>query len=303
MSNLKNKLNSNWITGFVDAEGCFHIRVTKDSTFKTGWTVKPYFVIKLHKRDKELLEKVKLFFNDIGKIRIKNNSVYYEIYIKDQFLNIILPHFEKYPLITEKQNDFIIFKKILSIINKKEHNTEEGLLNIVNLKTSMNKGISLQLKECFSKSINTKRDKIILPENINYDWFAGFFTGEGCFFIDIFKSKMTKLGYCIRLRITIGQHSRDELLVNKFVSIFQGGFIYKSKNYISYSVSKFEDIYDKLIPFFNQYKIIGVKLLDFQDFCKAAELINKKAHLTLDGFNEIKEIKSRMNKARYINNK
>jgi len=114
---------------------------------------------------------------------------------------------------------------------------------------------------------------------------------------------MTKLGYCIRLRITIGQHSRDELLVNKFVSIFQGGFIYKSKNYISYSVSKFEDIYDKLIPFFNQYKIIGVKLLDFQDFCKAAELINKKAHLTLDGFNEIKEIKSRMNKARYINNK
>jgi len=110
-----------------------------------------------------------LFFNDIGKIRIKNNSVYYEIYIKDQFLNIILPHFEKYPLITEKQNDFIIFKKILSIINKKEHNTEEGLLNIVNLKTSMNKGISLQLKECFSKSINTKRDKIILPENINYD--------------------------------------------------------------------------------------------------------------------------------------
>jgi len=43
----------------------------------------------------------------------------------------------------------------------------------------------------------------------------------------------------------------------------------------------------------------GVKLLDYLDFCLAAELVNKKAHLTLEGIEEIRKIKSRMNKNRY----
>jgi hypothetical protein len=46
-----------------------------------------------------------------------------------------------------------------------------------------------------------------------------------------------------------------------------------------------------MIPLFNKYKIIGVKLLDYLDFCLAAKLVNKKAHLTLEGLEEIKKIK------------
>lgn len=46
--------------------------------------------------------------------------------------------------------------------------------------------------------------------NINYNWVAGFFSGDGCFFIDIFKSKTSKLNYAIKLRAIIGQHYRDE---------------------------------------------------------------------------------------------
>jgi hypothetical protein len=35
--NKKNyKLNSNWVTGFVDAEGCFYVRVSKSKKHKTG---------------------------------------------------------------------------------------------------------------------------------------------------------------------------------------------------------------------------------------------------------------------------
>jgi hypothetical protein len=56
-----------------------------------------------------------------------------------------------------------------------------------------------------------------------------------------------------------------------------------------------------MIPLFNKHKIIGVKLLDYLDFCKVAELINKKSHLTLEGIKEIIKIKSIMNKNRYNN--
>jgi hypothetical protein len=97
----------------------------------------------------------------------------------------------------------------------------------------------------------------------------------------------------------VGKHLKDELFVHNLISIFQCGFIYKNKDYICYNVYKFKDIYYKIIPFFYKCKIEREKFSDFKYFCEAAELINNKAHLTLDGFNKINDIKSRMNKARY----
>jgi hypothetical protein len=51
-------------------------------------------------------------------------------------------------------------------------------------------------------------------------------------------------------------------------------------------------------------KVQGQKLLDFQDFRKVANLINKKAHLTIitltmaEGLNQIRMIRKGMNKGR-----
>jgi hypothetical protein len=138
------------------------------------------------------------------------------------------------------------------------------------------------------------------PLIIDYNWFAGFFSGDGCFFIDVFKSKTSKMNYAIKLRVLIGQHSRDNLLINALVNILGYGTVSKhsTRNFVTFTVAKFEDVYGKMIPLFNQYKI-GVKSLDFKNFCEAAELVNKKAHLTLDGLEQIRSIKSRMNLARY----
>ena len=55
---------------------------------------------------------------------------------------------------------------------------------------------------------------------------------------------------------------------------------------------------DKIIPFFEKYPIKGVKALDYADFCKVAELMKNKAHLTEHGLEEIRKIKSGMNRGR-----
>lgn len=73
----------------------------------------------------------------------------------------------------------------------------------------------------------------------------------------------------------------------------------KKKFFVEYSVNNFRDIHSKIIPLFSQYKIEGEKSLDFKYFCIVAELINKKAHLTMEGLEQIKIIKSRMNLGRY----
>jgi len=50
-----------------------------------------------------------------------NNEVYYGISKLNNITQIIIPHFEKYPLITKKQNDLIIIKNIVKLINKGDH--------------------------------------------------------------------------------------------------------------------------------------------------------------------------------------
>ena len=65
---------------------------------------------------------------------------------------------------------------------------------------------------------------------------------------------------------------------------------------------KFSDLIDKIIPpIFTKngwFSILGVKSKDFADWCKAAELMKNKAHLTAEGLDQIRKIKAGMNKGR-----
>lgn len=47
-------------------------------------------------------------------------------------------------------------------------------------------------------------------------------------------------------------------------------------NTVHYIVTKFDDITQKIIPFFLQYPIRGVKAQDFSDWCKVAEMMKEK---------------------------
>jgi hypothetical protein len=63
-------------------------------------------------------------------------------------------------------------------------------------------------------------------------------------------------------------------------------------------VSKFNDIYTKIIPFFEKYKLKSNKNLDFLNFCEVAHLINDSLHLTPEGIAKILAIKAKMNSNR-----
>lgn len=86
-----------------------------------------------------------------------------------------------------------------------------------------------------------------------------------------------------------------ERLVN---SLKCGAVHVHSENSVLYQISKFEDIYSNFIPLFNKYPLKVVKPLDFKDFCKAAELIKVKGHLTNEGLEQIRLIKLKMNAGR-----
>jgi hypothetical protein len=78
--------------------------------------------------------------------------------------NIIIPHFEIYPLLSQKAADFILFKQIVELMNNKAHLTEEGLQQIINLRASMNLGLSDLQKSAFPNYNPVARPIIISTE-------------------------------------------------------------------------------------------------------------------------------------------
>ena len=135
----------------------------------------------------------------------------------------------------------------------------------------------------------------------NQHWVAGFTSAEGWFYVSISHSN-TKIGESINLVFQITQHFREEELMQSLIKYFKCGYIEKDKsgnrNWINFRITKFDDITNKIIPFFHQYPVIVVKTLDFADWWLVADLITKKKHLTKAGLDKIKHIKAGMNTGR-----
>ena len=70
-----------------------------------------------------------------------------------QILDKIIPHFDKYNLITKKGADYLLFKQILVLVDQGEHLKVEGLQKIVNIRASLNLGLSESLKAAFPNTI------------------------------------------------------------------------------------------------------------------------------------------------------
>jgi hypothetical protein len=130
---------------------------------------------------------------------------------------------------------------------------------------------------------------------------AGFITGEGCFYVKIRKSSSHSIGYQVMLEFSVGQHIRDTQLLANFITYLGCGKLYTNPNlpWATYRCHKFAEIDLKILPYFYKNKIKGVKSEDFNAFCEIAEIIRDKAHLTSEGLDKIKEIKSGMNTGRY----
>ena len=123
------------------------------------------------------------------------------------------------------------------------------------------------------------------------------------FFVLTSKSPTGDFGYNVKIRFILSQHVRDEQILKILVSYLGCGNLRKEKPKLNtemayYSVTKFEDNYEKIRIFFFNYPILGEKAKDFNDWCRVAEIIKNNAHLTKKGLNQIIKIKEGMNKGR-----
>lgn len=140
-------LDPKYVIGLVDGEGSFtvYIRDPKSPLIaKRRVTVEPKFYLKLIEEDKEILYKLKEFFG-CGSVYFQKDSrpnhkncYRYEVYRRDDLLNIIIPFFKKNTLqFSSKRRDFEIFCRLMNLIKNQEHLSESGLENMHKIKQLM----------------------------------------------------------------------------------------------------------------------------------------------------------------------
>ena len=131
-------LNAQWIVGFVDGEGCFHIGINKNQEMKLGVQVLPEFTVVQHQVDEQVLYALKTYFG-CGVVRKNHGTrLCYRVRGQENLRNKIVPFFEKHKLKTRKRIDFAKFRRVLLLMEKREHLTADGLEKIRQIKATMN---------------------------------------------------------------------------------------------------------------------------------------------------------------------
>ena len=134
------KLDAQWITGFVDGEGCFFVGINKHPEMTAGYQVLPEFTVVQHERDVQILHAFKEHFG-CGVVR-KNHGdrMAYRVRSIKHLLERIVPFFVKHPLKSKKRADFEKFRRILLMMEAGDHLKPEGVEEIRRIAAQMNRG-------------------------------------------------------------------------------------------------------------------------------------------------------------------
>lgn len=135
----KNRNIREYISGYVDGEGSFCVSFSKRDKFLVGWETKPSLSISQKEERANVLFLIQKVLK-CGFIRkdTSDGTLKYEVRSLEDLLKKVIPHFEKYPLLSPKQKDFLSFKKICCFMKNGKHKKASGLRKIVLIACKMN---------------------------------------------------------------------------------------------------------------------------------------------------------------------
>jgi lysophospholipase L1-like esterase len=80
-------------------------------------------------------------YYECGNVQIDNrkeNAFKFNVNKLDDIINKIIPHFDKYPLLTSKNLDYLDFRKVAYMMKDGLHLNEKGMMEIMSIKDNMN---------------------------------------------------------------------------------------------------------------------------------------------------------------------
>jgi hypothetical protein len=140
-----------WVVGFVDGEGCFSIGFVRQaggrgrSAYKTGYQVAHEFAVTQGESSLESLRELQRFFR-VGMLVPNRRSddhredLYrYVVRKRIDLVETVIPFFQRHPLHTAKQENFVKFVRCVEVIESGRHRTRDGLIEIAEIAETMNR--------------------------------------------------------------------------------------------------------------------------------------------------------------------
>ena len=135
--NQQDRLDADWVVGFVDGEGCFHVAFNRQPRMRLGWQVLPEFRVVQHGRDVQILQRLQSFFG-CGRVAV-NHGDRMELRVRGMMdLEKVCAFFEEHPLQTKKDDDRRNFARITAMMRAGQHLVPDGLRAIARLALLMN---------------------------------------------------------------------------------------------------------------------------------------------------------------------
>jgi LAGLIDADG endonuclease len=130
-----------YTTGLTEGEGCFCVSFAIRAKLRTGLEARPSFSLSLNRKDQPLLEDLQRFF-ECGFIRESrgDRTFKYEVRAAGDLNELVVPHFEKFPLRGDKARSFNGFSQVCRMIWQGDHLKRVGMREIVAIAYEMNLG-------------------------------------------------------------------------------------------------------------------------------------------------------------------
>ncbi len=128
-----------YVSGFVDGEGCFCVSFQPSVRHTLGWEVRPSFSVSQNADRAQLLYMLQQRWG-CGSIRPdrSDSTIKFEVRNLRELVETVIPHFERCPLVSAKQADFVLFSEICRRMSRGEHRAQLGFRMIVVAAMRMN---------------------------------------------------------------------------------------------------------------------------------------------------------------------
>lgn len=262
------KLTNEWISGFVDGDGCFSISQMNKKVNGQGEALLRFrFIVSQDQRSTDVLYALKKHFGcgTVCKSGGGGNMMEFSITNREHLWNRVVPHFVKYPLQTMKRVRFREFVDTLY-----EYMEKRGALA-------------------------TSRPQLFLEKyHCTPDWFRGIVDADGCFSVSIVN------GYA-KPRFLLAMQRGEGGLIQECQRFLGCGTLHTRKDGLeTLQVSKLMDLEEQLVPLFetrgSAVLLRTIKRISFQKWRKIVRLMSEGRHLDLAGLEKIKKYQLGLNK-------
>jgi hypothetical protein len=134
---------SDYLSGYIDGEGSFHVAIQANASTNCGWQLIPELHVSQNPERASILRLLRNhldcgYIKPNGRAGGRDSSLVYVVRNRSDLLEKVIPFFESHPILSEKRLEFETFAQIVRAMARGEHLSEKGFKRLLAKALRMN---------------------------------------------------------------------------------------------------------------------------------------------------------------------